>query len=461
MVLERLAPIDTGFLDIEDNTNQMGIGAVLILEGPPPSLDMLRAMVNGKLGGVPRYRQIVRRVAFDAARPVWVDDPNFDIDYHLHRLAVPAPGDENELQRVVSDVMSRCLDHARPLWEIWMVEGLEAGRWAVIAKVHHCLADGVGGVELLGLILDLSPDEVPSPPAPWEPGPAPSPFDLLFRTIGQVASTPSRIVQSARDAIADLNELGRNLPSLLRVVTPGAASSLNGAISAHRRWVTTTVPVSEIKAVKSVLGGSFNDVTLAAITRGFRGLLEKRGESLDRPVRALVPVSVRARDDSGLAVGDGTLANKVSAVFADLPIGMNDPVRRLESIAAQTNTIKESDQAQGAHSAVRLAKLVPPRIAAAAAPLVGRIPQHNVNTITTNIPGPQFPLYAVGCPVVAAYPYVPIGMQVRTGVAMLSYNGDVHFGITADYDHNADIDVMAEGIKVGMDEMLAAAGGPP
>ena len=460
MTLEALGPIDTGFLDLEDDVNQMHIGAVLILEGPVPSPSRLRDMVTGKLGSVPRYRQIVRRVALDAARPVWVDDPEFDIDYHLRRVALPEPGGDAELHRLVADVMGQRLDQQRPLWELWMVEGLESDRWAVVAKVHHCLADGVGGVELLSLILDATPDAVPAPQAPWRPGPVPSRLELLRTSIGRAVSDPTKVTDSAREVVSELGDLVRSLPSLLRVVTPAASCSLNGPIGPHRRWTTTSVPICEIKTVRAALGGSFNDVTLAALTRGFRGLLEKRGERLDHPLRACVPVSVRARDERGLAIGDGTLANKVAAVFADLPVYANDPIERLRAISSQMNSIKESNQAQGAYGAVRLSKYVPPPLAAAALPLVAKVPQRSINTIATNIPGPQFELYAVGCRLLAAHPYVPIGMQVRIAVAMLSYNGEVSFGITGDYEHARDIEIVAEGIKLGMDEMLAAAGAP-
>lgn len=460
MTLDHLGPIDTGFLDAEDDATQMHIGAVLILEGPPPPIAALKEMVRGKLGSIPRYRQIVMRIPLDAARPVWVDDPNFDLDFHLRHTALPSPGDDFELRVLVGDVMGRHLDRDRPLWELWMVEGLEGDRWAVIAKVHHCLADGIGGVELLNLILDPSPDAVAPAALPWRTPPLPNPLDLLFRSLGQAASNSRGIIRSAGQALSQLDQFARNLPSLLRVVTPGAASSLNGPIGPHRRWTDTAVPIAEIKAVRSELGGSFNDVTLAAVTRGFRGLLEKRGELLDRPLRTLVPVSFRDRDATGRAVGDGTLANKTSAVFADLPVGIADPVERLRTITAQMTAIKESNQAQGAYGAVSLSKYVPPRLSAAAASLAAKVPQHNVNTVTTNIPGPQFHLYAVGRRMLSASPYVPIAMRVRTAVAMLSYDGEVRFGITGDYDHASDIEVVAEGIKVGMDEMLVAAGAP-
>lgn len=460
MTLDTLGPIDAAFLDLEDDVNQMHIGAVLILEGPPPPFSRLKEMVAGKLDSVPRCRQVVKRVAFNAARPVWVNDPGFDLDFHLNQVALPAPGDEAELRRLVADVMSLRLDQQRPLWEMWVVEGLAADRWAVVAKVHHCLADGVGGVELLSLILDVDPDTTPAAATTWRPEPAPSRMDLLFNALGKVVSGSGRLGDAARETLSQAEDLARSLPSLLHVVTPASRSSINGPIGPRRRWSTTSIPITEIKMVRSALGGSFNDVTLAALTRGFRGLLEKRGEPLDRPLRACVPVSLRPRDEKGLAVGDGNLANRISALFADLPVALSDPTERLRSISGQMGELKDNKAAQGASGAVALSRYVPRRVASAALPLLAKLPQHNVNTVATNVPGPQFPLYAAGSRLLAAYPYVPIGMQVRIAVAMLSYDGDVRFGITGDFEHARDIEVVAEGIKIGMDEMLAAAGVP-
>jgi len=464
LALDRLSPLDTSFLDVEDAVNQMHIGSVLILEGPPPPLATFRAMVKGKLPSVPRYRQVTRRVAFGVGRPVWIDDSAFELDYHVRRAALPQPGSMGELRELVGDLMGRPLDRQRPLWELWMVEGLEDGLWAVVAKVHHCMVDGVGGAELLSLILDVSPDASPLPPEPWRPGPMPSPVDLLMRSVAEISSSSRDLLGALTSGVgsmarlAQVRELARGVSSAARVVRPMAPSSLNGPIGSSRRWASTSVPVTDIKAVRSSLGGAFNDVALAAVTRGFRGLLEKRGESVDRTIRALVPVSVRARDSAGRAVGDGTLANKVSVVFAELPIGLDDPVKRLADISSQMTSAKETHEAQAGESLISLVRYIPPVVLALGAHLFGKASQRNVNTVTTNVPGPQFPLYAAGRRMIRAYPYVPIGMQVRIGVAMLSYDGEVNFGITGDYDHAPDVDVMAEGISLGMDELLAAAG---
>ncbi len=464
MALDRLSPLDAGFLDVEDNVNQMHIGSVLIFQGPSPPLATFRAMVEGNLPAVPRYRQVMRRVAFEVGRPVWVDDPAFGLDYHVRHTALPMPGDMVELRDLVGDLMGRPLDRQRPLWELWMVEGLKDGLWAVVAKVHHCMVDGVGGAELLSLILDVTADAWPSPPEPWRPGPMPSGRDLLVRSVTEASSNSRDAVRALRStvgrmaSVSQVRGLARSVSSAARVIRPMPPSSLNGPIGSSRRWAATSVPVADIKAVRSSLGGAFNDVALAAVAGGFRGLLEKRGEPVDRPIRALVPVSVRARDTAGRAVGDGALANKVSAVFAELPIGLADPVKRLAAISAEMTSAKETNEAQAGESFTSLLRYFPPVLLALGAQLFSKASQRNVNTVTTNIPGPQFPLYAAGRRMIRAYPYVPIGMQIRIGVAMLSYDGEVNFGITGDFDHAPDVEVLAEGIKIGMDELLTAAG---
>ena len=240
-----------------------------------------------------------------------------------------------------------------------------------------------------------------------------------------------------------------------------AQSSLNGPIGPHRRWVATSVSVAEIKTVRHQLGGTFNDVVLTVITRGFRDLLLARGESVDRPLRTLVPVSVRPRDERGRAVGDGTMANRVSAVFAELPIGTEDAAERLQAISAQMAGIKESKQALAGESLTNLGGFAPPVLLALAGRLGTKISQRSVNTVTTNVPGPQMTLYAAGKRMLRSYPYVPLGMQMRIGVAIFSYDGQVHFGITGDYDTTPDLDILTAGIDAGMVELLRAAGEPP
>jgi len=465
VTIDRMSSMDAGFLDVESDVTQMHIGSVLILEGPPPPLARFRDMVAGKLPLVMRYRQVVRPVALELGRPVWVDDRNFDLDYHVRWARVPEPSGRNDLRDLVGHLMSCRLNRSRPLWELWMIEGLKDDRWAVVAKVHHCMVDGVAGAELLGLILDPNPDAAPLPTGDWQPEPSPSFGRLLRQSVAQatsggvgIAKTMWGLAGHPTGALAPGREAAHAVSVAARTAKPKAASSLNGPIGPNRRWVGTSVPVSDIKKVRSSFGGAFNDVVLATVTRGFRDLLESRGESVDRSIRTLVPVSVRGRDETGRATGDGTMANKVSAIFAELPIGTTDPVERLDVISSQMTTAKETNEAQAAEWITNVAASIPQVVSSVGLRLLGKVAQRNVNTITTNIPGPQFPLYAAGCRMLRAYPYVPIGMQVRIGVAILSYDGEVNFGITGDYDHAPDVDVMAEGIGAGMDELLTAAG---
>ncbi len=462
MAVDRMSPLDSSFLHVEDGVTHMHIGSVSIMEGPPPPYRALYDMVAGKLSLVPRYRQVVRRVPFDLGRPVWVSDQYFNLDYHLRRTALPRPGGEAELRRLVGRVMAQQLDRTKPLWEMWMVEGLDDDEWAVVSKVHHCMVDGVSGSDLLALILDLSPDAVAPPAAPWQPGPGPAAWELAAEAVVDMASSPFEIMRAVRartrvprKAAQQVWETIGGLRAVAGAVTPMAHSSLNGPIGPHRRWVATSVSVADIKAVRHHVGGTFNDVVLAVITRGFRDLLRARGESVDRPIRTLVPVSVRPRDERGRAVGDGTMANRVSAVFAELPIGTADPTERLQAISAQMAGLKDSKQAMAGESLTNLGGFAPPVLLALAGRLGTKISQRRINTITTNVPGPQMPLYAAGRRMVRSYPYVPLGMQMRIGVAIFSYDGLVQFGITGDYDTTPDLDVLAGGIDVGMAELLA------
>jgi len=463
MAVDRMSPLDSSFLHIEDGVTHMHIGSVSIMEGPPPPYEALRDMVGGKLGLVPRYRQVVQRVPFDLGRPVWVNDPYFNLEYHLRRTALPRPGGEPELRRLVGRVMAQQLDRSKPLWEMWMVEGLDHDQWAVISKVHHCMVDGVSGSDLLALILDQSPDAVALPPSAWEPGPTPAGWELATEAIMDMASSPFEMIRAVRArtrvprrAASQVWETVTGVRQVVGGLKPRAQSSLNGPIGPHRRWVSTSVPVSDIKAVRREVGGTFNDVVLATITRGFRDLLRARGESVENPIRTLVPVSVRPRDERGRAVGDGTMANRVSAVFAELPIGTADPVERLRTISAQMSGLKESKQALAGESLTNLGGFAPPVLLALGGRLVTKVSQRSINTVTTNVPGPQMPLYAAGRRMLRSYPYVPLGMQMRIGVAIFSYDGEVHFGITGDYDSTPDLEILAEGIDAGIVELLAA-----
>jgi WS/DGAT/MGAT family acyltransferase len=463
---DRLSPLDASFLHIEDDVSHMHIASVAIFEGPQPAFADIVAMVDAKLALVPRYRQVVQFVPFELGRPVWADDPHFNIEYHLRHTALPAPGGEAELRKLVGRVMSQPLDRSKPLWEIWIVEGLEDGRWAMLAKTHHAMVDGVAGTDLLAVIMDLSPEAVrPDVPA-WVPRPSQSGGRLAADAVFNMVRSPYEQVRAVRastralrGALSHAKEVGQGVVAMAGLVRNTPVSSLNGPIGPHRRYAWASTTVEDIKAVRHGLGGTFNDVIWASITNGFRELLLSRGEDVDRVVRTLVPVSVRPRDSSGKAVGDGTFENKVSAMFAELPVNIDDPVERLHAITRQMDGLKDSKQAVAGEALTSMSGFAPPMLLALGMRLATRAAQRNVNTVTTNVPGPQFPLYAAGRKMIRAFPYVPLGGQMRIGIAIFSYNGEVNFGVTGDYDTTADLDVLTAGIEDGMAQMVKLSAG--
>jgi diacylglycerol O-acyltransferase / wax synthase len=455
----RMSALDASFLDVEDAVTHMHIGSVGIFEGPPPVSEELCEMVRGKLGLVPRYRQVVRFVAFGAGRPVWVDDAHFNLDYHLRRTALPAPGGEAELRRLVGRVMSQQLDRHKPLWEMWVIEGLEEQRWALLSKIHHCMVDGVAGSDLLTVLLDR--ERMPPPLTaedPWQPRPAPNGAELLARSLAANLTASyevARALVAPRELARRGQEAALGLLRMRGVLRPTPPSTLNGSLGSHRRWSWARAQLSDVKTVRAALGGTVNDVVLAAITGGLRHLLIARGESVDRVVRTLVPVSVRSPGERGV------YNNRVSAIFAELPVGIADPRRRLASLRAQMADLKQSKEAVAGEVLTSLSGFAPPLLLALAERLGTRVPQHNVNTVTTNVPGPQYPLYAGGRRMLESFPYVPVGGHVRVGIAIFSYDGAITFGVTGDFDTTPDLDVLCEGIEHAMAELVDLAEANP
>jgi len=468
--MDRLSPLDASFLHIEDGnpSSQMHIGSVCLFEGPPPDHRAMADRIEARLALVPRYRQVVLPVPGGLGRPVWADFPDFSIDYHVRRTALPAPGDDETLRRLTERVMSQRLDRTKPLWEIWVVEGLPGDRWAFITKVHHAMVDGVSGAEILAILLELSPEMEEVDAGEFAPGPLPTPVELVadaLRTLTTSSYEQARVATRAfrrREAIIDqAREVLAGLRSLSGVVQPAESWSLVGPISAHRSWTWASSSLEDIKTIRAEFGGSVNDVVLAAITAGFRDLLLSRGEAVeDHAIRTLVPVSVRSTRDDGAAASDGTLDNKVSAMFAELPVGLADPLQRLDAIRTQMGDLKESKQAVAAEALTSMSGFAPPALLALGTRLAARFggASTNLHTVTTNVPGPQFPLYSMGRRMTDIRPYVPLSAPLRTGVAIFSYDQKVTFGITGDRDSTDDIDVLASGIEQGLDDLLALAG---
>src|SRR3954447_9883219 len=453
-----MSPLDASFLHVEDAVSHMHIGSVALFEGPPPSHEDVMAAIESKLPLVPRYRQKVRFLPLDLARPVWVDDPHFNLDYHVRRTAMPSPGGDEQLRRLVGRVMSQKLDRTKPLWEMWIAEGLSEGRWALLSKIHHCMVDGVSGTDLMAVLLDSERDAPRPEPEPWVPEREPSAAHIVTSALGARATSPYEAGRSAwaavrgpRRAARGAVELARATSSLRNLLTPAAGSSLNGPIGPHRRWAWARSRLSDVKAIRTEHGGTVNDVVLAVITRGFRDLLTRRGENVEhRIVRTMVPVSVRSQSERG------TYDNKVSAMFADLPVGIADPLERLTSIRSQMEGLKESRQALAGSTLTSLSGFAPAMLLALGGRVATRAPQRAVNTVTTNVPGPQYPMYLVGRRMLEYFPFVPLGGHVRIGVAIVSYDGTLSFGITGDYETAPDIGVLAAGIEAGLNELMPA-----
>ncbi len=457
MTADRLSPLDDGFLLIERDIQQMHVGSALVFEGPAPSYDDVLGYMASRLHLVPRYRQRVRRVPLDIARPVWTDDEHFNLRYHVRHTALPAPGGEEQLEALGGRLMSQRLDTSRPLWEMWYVEGLAGGRWALINKVHHAMIDGISGHDLLEVLLDVEPGEGPWPaPRVWVPEPSPSTYDLLVDATRTNLAQPVDVVRRVGSVFTGTQALtlaaGRAV-GLARagekVVRP--ESVLNGPIGPHRRWSWARAALSDVKLVKNRFGGTVNDVVLAAISGGFRTFLTERGESVQgMTLRTMVPVSVRRPDQRG------TLGNQVSAMFADLPVGIADPVDRLHAVTAQLEGLKKSGMALGVEALIGSTEFAPPMLVAVGSRVAARVPQRQVSTVTTNVPGPQQTLYMVGRPMAEMIPYIPLAIDLRITIGIFSYRGALTLGVTADYDEVPDIDVLCRGLESAFAELVGA-----
>jgi WS/DGAT/MGAT family acyltransferase len=430
--MDRMSPQDAVFLHVENEVSHMHIASVGIFEGP------------------------ARFVPLELGRPLWVDDPHFNIRYHIRHTSLPSPGSDEQLRNLVGRVMSQQLDRAKPLWEIWIAEGLEDDRWAILSKTHHCMVDGVSGTDLLTVILDQSPKPKREKAKRWEPEEQPSSVQLFRSALQERLVSPYEIARSVRSALRgprrlmeQVREIGIGLGTFRSMAQSTSETALNGPIGPHRRWDWAKTTLDEIRAIRKVHGGTVNDVVLAVITRGFRDLLQSRGEPVaDRVVRTLVPVSVRKEDERG------AYNNRVSVMFAELPVGIEDPLERLASIREQLNLLKERKQAVAAEALTSMSGFAPPMLLALAARVGTRLPQQAVQTVTTNVPGPQHPLYAAGRRMLSAMPYVPLSGTVRIGVAIFSYTGQLNFGVTADYETAPDIGILCAGIEKGVSELL-------
>jgi len=455
--MDRLSSLDSWFLHLEREIQQLHVGSALLFEGPSPSLAQLTAAIESRLDLLPRYRKRVLRVPLDLGRPVWADDPRFRIGDHVRRVTLPRPGTEDSMRELVARFMSEHLDLSRPLWETWLVNGLDGGRWALINKTHHAMIDGISGADIVAMLLDRDPKAAEARPAPaWIPGAEPSPVRLAAAALGDLARTPFEVghvlARALRTPRRFTKETATELYGLAlageKVVWP--ESVLDGPIGPRRRWGWARADLAEVKKVKNSLGGTVNDVVLAAITGGFRALLTARGEPVDgRTVRTMVPVSMRTAEEHG------TMGNQVSAVFADLPVGISNPTERLAAVTSQLSSLKSSGMAIGVDTMLAAADLMPGTLFSLGARLAARLPQRAISTVTTNVPGPQVPMYLLGRRMTELFPYIPLGADIRITIGVASYAGRLTCGVTGDYDAVPDLQVLCDGIETATQELVA------
>jgi diacylglycerol O-acyltransferase len=455
--MDVLSPLDEAFLRLESRDAPLHIAAAAVFSGPAPSYAEVLGVMGSKLAMLPRYRQRVREVPLWLGRPVWTDDPAFELTRHVRQFALPRPGTEQQLRALCARLLATGLDRRHPLWQAWVVDGLEGDRWALVTKVHHCMVDGVAGFDLLTRMLDPSPTAAPVAPLPWAPQAAPGALQLLatavaalpgpragLRAVRTVVTEPRRLVRAAaQDA--------QGLATWARVLRPAAPSSLVGPLTTRRGWAWAAVPLADIRRVRQAYGGTVNDVVLALVTGAFRDLLLRRGEVPGpRALRSLVPVSVRAP-----AADAPATANEVSAVVAELPVHVEDPVARLAAVRAELDRLKASGEVQSGQALTSGAALVPPLLLAVGLFGAFRLPQRHIVTVTTNVPGPREPLWLLGRRLEALFPFVPIADRVRTGVAITSYDGMLTFGVTADAASVPDVQALAKGLDAALSELLA------
>ena len=461
MAGERLTGLDSSFLHLEDGSAHMHVAGVMLFEGPPPPYDELLDVFEQRLPLVPRYRQRLAFVPLGQGRPKWVDDPHLNLRYHVRSTALPSPGSERQLQDLAGRVFSQQLDRDKPLWEVWLVEGLEGGRFAMLSKTHHALVDGISGVDIMSVLFDTSAEPA-APTGPgdrWLPRPLPSRAQLLgealveratiptevVRSVRAVFRGPRRILEAAREAAVGVGAMA------WAGLNPAPSSPYNKPIGPHRRFTWVRVSLRDIKAIKDSLGGTVNDVVLATVAGGLGRHLRRRGYNTDGlELKAMVPVSVRQD------IERGALGNKVAAMMAPLPVWCQEPVARLDIVREELKDLKSGGQAVGAQVLTELSGFAPSTIMGQASRLMSR--QRFFNLVVTNVPGPQYPLYLLGRRMLDPFPMVPLAKNQAIGIALLSYDGAINFGVVGDFDLMWDLDDFAEDLRESLAELATTAG---
>jgi diacylglycerol O-acyltransferase / wax synthase len=457
---DRLTAVDASFLAQEGPAAHMHVGAVMIFDGPPPAYQDLADHIRARLHLVPRFRQKLAFPPLETGRPLWVDDPNFNLEYHVRDTALPAPGSEGQLCALAARVHSQALDRSKPLWEMWLVHGLEGGRFALLSKTHHALVDGVAGVDLATVLFDLhpTPAKLEHSGTPWQPRETPSgldmaargvraaiglPFDAAARAIG-AAAHPNEALAGTREALEGIGEV------VWAGLNPAPETPLNVQIGPHRRFAWVRHELADFKRVKDAFGGTVNDVVLAVVAGALRRWLRSRSvrtEGLE--LRGLVPVSIRARHERN------QLGNRLAVMRAPLPVYIDDPVARLRVVREAMDGLKESKQAVGAEVLTGVQALAPPTLLAQASRL--NFSTRLFNLLVTNVPGPQTPLYLLGRPLRDLFPVAFLPKRHALAVAVMSYDGGMDFGLLGDYDAMPDLEQLGEMLTSSLAELLEAA----
>jgi diacylglycerol O-acyltransferase / wax synthase len=478
--LDRLTAVDASFLHQEGPSSHMHIGGLTILEGPAPTMEDFLEQIRKRLHLVPRYRHKLAHTALDSGRPVWVDDPSFNLEFHVRHTALPAPGSWEQLRNLTARIFSQALDRSKPLWEMWLIEGLGPdvetdvhshdsrasespnypGRFALITKTHHSLIDGIAGVDLATVLFDVSPDPPPLRHSgrPWKPHPEPDASELVavglrgaVRAGVEMAGAalgaltrPERTIERAREAAEGVGEI------VWAGLNPAPATPLNVAIGPHRRFVGVAAKLEDFKLVKNELGGTVNDVVLTVVTGALRAFLLARGVRTEgMELRALVPVSVRTvgeRHETG---------NRIAVMRGPLPVYIADPLQRLRFVRHAMDGLKESKQALGAEAIAGAQNFAPPTILAQASRL--NFSTRLFNLIVTNVPGPQFPLYVLGRRMERIFPVAFLPQNHALAVAIMSYDGEMNFGLLGDFDALPDIDSIGESIASELATLVTLA----
>jgi len=462
---DRLTALDASFLALEDDVSHMHVGSIGIFDAAPlrgahGGIDhgRIEAYSEAALARLPRFRQRLQWVPL-YGRPVWIDDERFNLHYHVRHTALPKPGDLRQLKRLAGRIMSQQLDRGKPLWEIWYVEGLEGDRFAIISKVHHCMVDGLSGVDLMAALMRVDADASVVPAPAWMPRPAPGQAQLLADEALHRAALPLAAAQAGRAALAHPGaalEAGRDAlvgvyEALTAGLTPASPCPLNVAIGPHRRFDWTRMDLAAVKGIRHALGGTVNDVVLAIVAGALRRFLRSRGERpQDLALRAMVPVSVRRAEQRG------TLGNRVSFVLAGLPVGERDARQRLRAVCATTAQLKGSQTAHGTELLEELSDRTFLSLFVEVARLGARARSYNL--VVTNVPGPPFPVYFLGAPMREIYPVVPLYADQALGIALFSYDGGLFWGFNADWDALPDLHDIVGHVDAEFQTLCAAAG---